>query len=341
MPLDFGGMMMGGGGGSPAASGGGGGWNISAPLNFSGAGAGAFNSKNPGAAYASAYNAALTANQANYNNIIGGYRQTMAAQQQAQSGVRSGYSALQGSVAGLLAGTDAAERQRLNDQYAQTVGASNQSLINRGLGNTTVQSATTRGLTLDKAKADVELANRFAQLQAGYQSQIGLAGLGYDERAIGQNSALANQQLQFMNSVSIPYPDAGVYMQMAAMNNRNRQGGAGGGFPTVGGSVGAAGSGIPRSPFQNLGGGGGGGYNVSFNGGGTGGGSGRFYDYSNSPASLDVYSQTAEPPVNDWYYAENMQDNSGGYGKTDGYAMGPEEVPYGEGYEGQDELFWG
>jgi hypothetical protein len=78
-----------------------------------------------------------------------------------------------------------------------------------------VQASVQRGLTLDEAKAQVALSNQTAGLTAGYMSQLGLAGLGYSNQAILQNTAEANQQLGFMNSVMMPYPNAGMYGQLA------------------------------------------------------------------------------------------------------------------------------
>lgn len=178
--------------------------------------------------YASAYNAALSMNQQNYNNILAGYQQTLGNQVQAQNQISQGYNQLASDVRGTIAGVGGAQQQAINDQYAQAAGQATQDLVNRGLGNTTVQSSVLRGYGLDRAKAQVALGDQMAQLQAGYQSQLGLAGLNYQNQAAMQATGQANQQLGWMNSVNAAYPDVGQYANLAmqagaAQQNRDLQ----------------------------------------------------------------------------------------------------------------------
>lgn len=225
--------IAGGGGGSPAAPamsayGGGGGWGIGGGLNFGGMGAAAGMdfSGNPAAlsaSYASAYNAALGLNSQNYNNILAGYQQTAGNLNNATNQVAAGYGKLQTDVLNNLSLAGSTERQNINDRYAQEQGSALQSLVNRGLGNTTVQSAVQRGLIYDREKSNVNLAEQIANLKAGYQSNLGLAGLQYQGNAALQNTAQANQQLQWMNSVQAPYPDAGAYAKLAEMYGAAQQ----------------------------------------------------------------------------------------------------------------------
>lgn len=165
--------------------------------------------------YTAAYQNALQANQTNYNNILAGYQQTYGNQVTAQDAIKSGYTGLYNTVLGGIQGVEASQKQAIQDYYKQAQGASTQGLIDRGLANTTVQDSLSRGLNLDENKANVALANQFAQLQAGYQSNLGLAGLNYQNQASQQNTALNAQQLQWMNSVNAPYPNAGAYGQLA------------------------------------------------------------------------------------------------------------------------------
>ncbi len=114
-------------------------------------------------------------------------------QQQAQNAqTQKGYTDLMGQVMGTIQGVDASQRQAINDAYAQQQGSALQSLTSRGLGNTTVTDSVQRGLMYDKQKADIALSNQMAQLKAGYQSQLGLAGLGFAGQAIQQNTAQQN-----------------------------------------------------------------------------------------------------------------------------------------------------
>lgn len=169
-----------------------------------------------GSAYSSAYNSALQQNQQMYGNILSGYQNVLANQGQAQQQISGGYGALANQVQQGIQGITASQQQAIQDVYAQQMGQQQQGLINAGLGNTTVQGAMARGLTLDEQKAQIALANQQAQLQAGYQSQLGLAGLGYQNQAIQQNTAQANNQLGFMNSVQMQYPNAQSYGQLSS-----------------------------------------------------------------------------------------------------------------------------
>lgn len=209
------------------------------------------NPANLSANYATAYNDALAQNKANYENILSGFQQTAQNQSTAQQAIAGGYTglynnlvdagnriglgygALQSGVQGTINNIGASQQQAINDYYRQQQGQATQSLVDRGLGNTTVVNSVQRGIGLDQQKANVALANQMAQLSAGYQSNLGLAGLnyanqaalqaagqgnlglGYQAQAAQQNSALAQNQLAFMNSTSAPYPNAGLYGQLA------------------------------------------------------------------------------------------------------------------------------
>lgn len=241
---------------------------------------GALNSDNPipglAAAYDRNYNNALAMNQSNYNNILAGYGSLLGSQQRAQAGISAGYGSLSDRTMGLLSDQGNSQAQAINDQYAAALGKQSQSLINRGLGNTTIQSSVARGNLLDKAKALNDNSERVSNLKAQYLSNIGLQGLGAQREFYQANTGLGNRQLDFMNSVNAKYPDAGMYASLASQyGNQRRNAGGGGGF--VGGGGAAPGLGYsPRGTpgyydgGQSYGGGGGGGYNAFASGGGGG-----------------------------------------------------------------------
>lgn len=187
---------------------------IQGQLPFGQANVGGMFSGDLAGSYQSAYNTALGQNQANYNNILSGYQQTLQQQQTGQAAISKGYNQLYNQVLGGIQGIGQSQAQAIADQYAQASGQSQQDLINRGLGNSTVLSSVQRGNQLDKSKADVALANQIAQLTAGYQSQLGGAGLNYANQANMQNAAQQNQQLNWMNSIQAQYPNAQGYSQL-------------------------------------------------------------------------------------------------------------------------------
>jgi hypothetical protein len=199
-------------------------WDIGGSMQFSGGGANAMQGLNGspyqalsalGSDYASAYNSALSNNQQMYNNILSGYQQTMNNQVSAENQVSQGYGTLYRNVLGAIKGIGTSESQSIADAYAQQQGQSQQQMINAGLGNSTVLQSQAQGNLLQEQKAQVALTNQTQGLTAGYMSQLGSEALQYQNQAIQQNTGLASEQLGFMNSVMMPYPNAGLYAQLA------------------------------------------------------------------------------------------------------------------------------
>lgn len=168
--------------------------------------------------------------------------------------INQGWGQLGQNIQGTIQGITASQQQAINDAYAAQQGQATQGLISAGLGNTTVQSSVARGIELDKAKAGIALANQMAGLSAGYQAQIGQGQLG------------------FLNSITAPYPDAGLYgqlgqqwgaaqqgranqaqaadqfKQLLAASRANPAAGMGGGFMGVGTGGGMS----PQNPYRFM-----------------------------------------------------------------------------------------
>lgn len=170
--------------------------------------------------YTTAYNQALSTNQQLYNNILNGYNSTMAYQQSQQNAINSGYSELNANVLGQLGGVQTAANQQAADDYAKAVGTTTQDMVNRGLGNSTVTTSAARGLQYDYQKVLGQNAANFGQLNANYMTQIGMGQLGYQNDSTQQIVNTAYNDLNWMNSISVPYPDAYAYAQL------NQQAGA-------------------------------------------------------------------------------------------------------------------
>lgn len=192
------------------------GQGIDAGINALGQGYG-INLSGLAAGYNNAYNAALGMNQQNYNNILQGYQQTMQNQLANQKNIEQGYGGLYGQIANTLGqggtpwGIAAPAAQAIADVNAQQQGAAQQNLVSSGLGGSTVLPNVEAGIGLQAQKAYGALGSNLAQTYAGYQSQLGLADLAYQNLANQQNTALADQQLNWMNSVQAPYPNAAAY----------------------------------------------------------------------------------------------------------------------------------
>jgi hypothetical protein len=188
------------------------------------AGGGALNFGNVPGNYQSAYANALSLNSQNYSNILSGYQGLLSGQQAAQGNIQGMYNSLWPQVQQTIAGIGASQQQQIADTYAQQSGNITQQMTNSGLGNTTAATSAQGVASLNQQKASVALANQIAQLNAGYQSQLGLASAGYANQANMQNTALGQSQLNFMNSVNAPYPS------MQSWQNAAQQRGAAAGY---------------------------------------------------------------------------------------------------------------
>ncbi len=213
------------------------------------------------------YGSVLNQATAAYNAAIQGYQATLAQQQAAQQGVIAGYNKLSDDTFNDLKGASDAQAQAIVDKYAAQSGQQQQDAIGHGLGNTTVLNSLQRGLTLDEAKAQTDLASRFAATKADARQRIGLAGLGYEGEALNQNLSFAGQGLGLQARGAIDLGQlgltAGKYdqdyqlalkdlaLKQYGLNNQNQGRGGYGGY-------GGGGSSDPfgvRGQFGTLGGG--------------------------------------------------------------------------------------
>lgn len=215
-----------------------------------------------GTNYANAYNSALSMNQALYENINKGYQDILSGQQNAadtiQGGyadaygrltaahgqVGEGYTGLTNQVMSGIEGIGRTRAQDINAGYLRDYAGEQQRLISAGLGNSTVLGSVGRALTTDRERALNENAERVAGLRAGYQAQLGQAGLGfrerasvaaanqaglglgYQERAAREAAGIGQNQLGWMNTVQAPFPDAGMYASILSQAGAAQQAGA-------------------------------------------------------------------------------------------------------------------
>lgn len=108
-----------------------------------------------------------------------------ASQAQANADENDKYNRLLASISGLqgqigntygqaqsaLEGVGTSARQRIADQQAQQSAASDQSLISRGLGNTTVVNANRRGIASDAERANQSIDEQVASMKSGLLTQ--------------------------------------------------------------------------------------------------------------------------------------------------------------------------
>jgi hypothetical protein len=156
--------------------------------------------------YQDEYNTALGLNNTNYQNILNAYQGLGPKLLNFGSADQGAFGTLSSEVQGTIANVGAAQQQNINDIYAQQSGAASEQLANAGLGNSTVGQSVQRGIGLDAAKAGVALAGQMAQLQGGYQAQLGSAGIAAAQQAQGEYAQLGNAYLNVLGGYKTPYP---------------------------------------------------------------------------------------------------------------------------------------
>ncbi len=109
-----------------------------------------------------------------------------------------GYGALNSDVMATIDQIGRSNRTDIAERYAQDSARASMDLSRRGLGNSTVVDAMERAARFDRERADIDLSDRLAQTRAGYRTQLGLAGLGFQERAagdeLGQENLMARER---------------------------------------------------------------------------------------------------------------------------------------------------
>lgn len=133
--------------------------------------------------YGQSYNSALQTNQQNYNNILQGYQTVMN---------NVGNTLGQGGPLGVAT----PQEQLIQRQYQQNSGDAINQSINNGLGNSTAATAAQRGASFDAGQSTAGLLANLDQTYAGYEANLG------------------QSQLNFMNSVQVPYPNGAEYNQL-------------------------------------------------------------------------------------------------------------------------------
>ena len=114
--------------------------------------------------YSRAHNEGLLANQQRYEDILGGYRDRY------------------GQAMNQLQGLGSVEADRINRRYDSLSGATQQSLVDRGLYNTTIAPGMLRGVERDRAEAHSALQEQIRRENLGYHTQLSGDTLGFMER---------------------------------------------------------------------------------------------------------------------------------------------------------------
>lgn len=157
------------------------------------------------------YAAAAQLNRDLFNAQQQGWAQNLAQYQAGMQGVTSGWQNLTGQAMGLLRGTNRANLQDIANKYTALSGQMSNQMIDRGLGNSTVQQAMQIGLRQSQAREATRSRGEFGQLLANTLGSLGGAGLAAQERGVSGASDIYRGYLGFLNSVNAPYPQGSMY----------------------------------------------------------------------------------------------------------------------------------
>lgn len=199
-----------------------------------------------------------------YQKILDTYKQLQDAANQANEARYQqiiGPGGIYDRVADLIATVGQGQQERIDMGAARAGADVNQSMISRGLGNTTIRNAAQRGVQDDANRASRELAESVASQQAGVE--LGRAGVMERRTDQGPDAGLIAQLMMSMG-------------QAQALSQGT--GGSGGGVINTGLSANArAGRTATGQPFQYTGSSGGGGGGSS-----SGGGSASYFNMGGS-----------------------------------------------------------
>jgi hypothetical protein len=129
------------------------------------------------------------------------------------------YANLSAAVIGGLRGANRTNIHDIQDKYSQLSGQTTQGLINSGLGNSTVQQSALVGIAGRESREVTASRNSFANLLAGYQAQIGQAGLQAQQNALAAQQSFAGTGLGFLSGINVGYPDRGSYQSASSQGS--------------------------------------------------------------------------------------------------------------------------
>jgi hypothetical protein len=147
------------------------------------------------------YNQLLGLNQQHYQNVLGAYQGAQGNLAQNLPSISQGYGDIENQVMGTLGqgralggnnwGVAQPAATAIGKAFTQAMGNSSQQMVNAGLGNTTVTANLQNMNAQNAGNAYASLGSQLAQTAAGYQSQLGLAGLGQRMQGLGMQTGLS------------------------------------------------------------------------------------------------------------------------------------------------------
>lgn len=261
------------------------------------------------------YSQLLGMNATNYGNVMNAYQGQKASNAAQLPGVYAGYGQVQGDVMNTLGmgqvlgqngnwGVADPAAQAIGRTYQQQTAGNRQQMASAGLGNTTIGAGLDSQAAQNAALSYGQLGSQLAGQAAGYESQIGQAGLAAQMQGLGMQTGLTQGALnplatQFGNTAGSLTGGVGQssYNQASQSKQQSEQGSGGSSGSSGGGASSGLPAGTPGGPAGAYTGGGGAG-----SGGGGGGSSGGLpaSGSSSGPAynPSGAYNSTGGSPNN-------------------------------------------
>lgn len=142
------------------------------------------------------YNDRLGGATGQYADLLAGYGNVGAEANQEYSDLAALYGGLTNRTMGRLEGLGQTEAANIQERFARQAADADQDLISRGLSNTTVRPTVQRGIALDQSRAQTELAEQLAREKNAQDMATAGMALPALERFTGARSDLGMAGLQ-------------------------------------------------------------------------------------------------------------------------------------------------
>ena len=172
--------------------------------------------------YQTAYNEAKAANEARYQEILGGYKTrygtAMTQLGKTRTDVTGKLASNRAEVLSSLKGLGEQELAGIGRQYTKERASTAQQLISSGLHSTTVAPAVQAGVTRREGYAVGEAQERLRREKLGYISQLGAQELEslrqLSDQELLMQTGLTKDELDFMERREDEYPSESLYIQL-------------------------------------------------------------------------------------------------------------------------------
>lgn len=149
-----------------------------------------------------------------YNEAMQGYGNQQAAYQQGTAGILGGFN----SMITRQQGIGDAQRTSLNQQYDRQGAQQQQSMVSRGMGNSTVLDSAERGVNYDRANSQIGLQDSLNQRV----NDINTNKLNYQASAQQGLAGLQGQQIGFQDQAQQNYQQQAVQWAMAREQQKSQ-----------------------------------------------------------------------------------------------------------------------